>query len=294
MKTITVFTPTFNRAYLLPRLYESLCNQTSQDFKWLIIDDGSSDDTKDIVYRWISENKISIEYFFKENGGMHTGHNVAYELIETELNLCIDSDDYMTTEAITLIINFWKNNKSNKYAGILGLDIYKNGQIVSNKKFPKDVKSGKYFELKGKYGLRGDIKFVYRTDIIKKYPAYPVYEQEKFTPLGYKYLLIDQDYDMLFLNEPLCVVEYMEDGSTKNIIMQYYRNPRGFIYERKIRMQYSYTFKEKFINAAHYVSMSIVLKDSSFLSKSPSKILTLIAIPFGLALNLYLNIKHDR
>ncbi len=106
--------------------------------------------------------------------------------------------------------------------GIIGLDIYKNGNIVSNRKFPTNIKAGKYSQLYGKYGLKGDIKFIYVTEIVKKYPKYPVYEDEKFVPLGYKYMLIDERYDLLYLNEPICVVEYLPDGSTKNIIKQYF------------------------------------------------------------------------
>ncbi len=290
-KILTVFTPTYNRAYLLPRLYESLCRQTSQDFLWMLIDDGSTDNTKQLIEQWQTENKIEIQYFYKENGGMHTGHNLAYTKIETELNVCIDSDDYMPDNAVELILKFWKNNKKENFAGILGLDIYHNGEIVSNKFFPNGVKAGKYYQLKGKFGFIGDIKFVYRTEVIKKYPAYPIFENEKFTPLGYKYLLIDQDYDMLFLNQPLCVVEYMNDGSTKNIIKQYFRNPHGFIHERNIRMKYAYTLKERFTNAIHYVSSCIIVNEKNIIGKSSNKLLTLIALPFGIILNKYLKTK---
>lgn len=290
IKKLTVFTTTFNRAHLLPRLYESLCRQSSKDFLWLVIDDGSSDGTEQLIRHWQSENRIEIQYHYKENGGMHTGHNVAYKLIETELNVCIDSDDYMPDDAVEVICSFWKENGDEKYAGILGLDIYKNGNIVSNRKFPT-FKGGKYFQLKGKYGLKGDIKFVYRTDVIKKYPEYPVFKNEKFTPLGYKYLLIDQDYDMLFLNHPLCVVEYMEDGSTKNIINQYSKNPKGFLHERKIRMKYAYTFKERFTNAMHYVSSSIMIGNRKLIGESSDKFLTILALPFGLLLYYYLKRK---
>ena len=96
MATLTVFTPTYNRAYILQRCYESLVRQTSKDFIWLIIDDGSTDNTKSLVDQWIKEkNEFEIKYVYKENGGMHTGHNKAYELIDTELKVCIDSDDFM-------------------------------------------------------------------------------------------------------------------------------------------------------------------------------------------------------
>lgn len=291
MKKLTVFTPTFNREGLLPRLYKSLCRQTSNDFLWLIIDDGSTDGTKELVEKWQIENRIEIKYVYKENGGMHTGHNTAYSIIETELNVCIDSDDYLTDNAVEIIIDFWNQNADEKYAGILGLDIYQNGERVSNKDFPEGVKSGKYYELRGKYGLIGDIKFVYRTDVIRQYPEYPVFPGEKLTPLGYKYLLIDQDYDMLFLNKALCVVEYQPDGSSKNIVSQYLKNPNGFLQERKVRMKLAYTFRERFTNSVHYVSCCLILKKWNIFKESTNLPMTILAAPFGIVLYFYLKFK---
>lgn len=291
MKQITVFTPSYNRAYLLPRLYKSLVMQTNKQFVWLIIDDGSSDNTRELVASWIKEGTVEIVYQYQANQGMHGAHNTAYELIDTELNVCIDSDDYMPSEAVEYILNFWKNNKTENCAGILGLDAYDNGKIVSNRIFPENVRTGKYYELKYKYNLEGDIKFVYRTDIIKKYAPYPLYENEKFVPLGYKYMLVDQDYEMLFFNKVLCVVEYMEDGSTRNIIKQYVKNPRGFAHERKMRMKYSYSFLEKFKNAIHYVSSSIFCKNFNFIVETTNKLLTIIVIPLGIMLNVYIRFK---
>lgn len=296
MKKLTVFTPTYNRAYCLGDLYQSLCRQTSADFLWLVIDDGSTDHTKSLVEEWIEEGKVAIKYLYKENGGMHTAHNLAYENIGTELNVCIDSDDQMTDDAVALINAFWNKNKANQYAGIVGLDVYKDGTIVSTKKFPQHIKSGKYYELAGKYGLQGDIKFVYRTEIIKKYMPYPVFEGEIFTPLGYKYLLVDYDYELLFLNEPLCIVDYRPDGNSHNLIQQYFRNPQGFLEERKVRMSKAYTFRERFKNTVHFVTAQLILRNSQFWSESTNKPLTLLAMPVGLFYYFYLQykLKYDR
>lgn len=284
---ITVFTPTFNRAYCLSQLYHSLLSQTCKDFIWLVIDDGSEDNTKDLIEDWMSENKIVIKYIFKENQGMHTGHNVALNHIETELNMCIDSDDFLPDNAIEKILDFWDKNYKESWAGIIGLDAFKDGKIVGTA-FPKNLNECKYSLLKSKYKVIGDKKFIYKTDIIKKYPEYPIFKGEKFVPLGYKYLLIDRDYDLGVLNEVLCIVEYMSDGSSKNIIKQYLKNPKGFAHERKIRMQYAPSIKEKFSNSIHYVSCSILLRNTNFLIESPNKILTLLAVPFGVLLNFYI------
>lgn len=278
-KIITVFTPTYNRAYCLQHLYDSLCRQTINDFKWLIIDDGSSDNTKEIVDAWIMENKVEIDYFYKENGGMHTGHNMAYELINTELNVCIDSDDFMPDDAINRIINLWKSFGNNKYAGIIGLDATIKGKIIGNS-FPNQLKECKYSELYSKYGVTGDKKIVYRTDVVKKYEPYPVFKNEKFVPL-YLPIVVDKDYHLLNFNEVFCIVDYQEDGSTLNIYNQYFNNPKGFKYSRLIEMVYYKSNKNKFKSAIHYISSKLILKEYNFLNETPLKIMTLFAIPFG-------------
>ena len=134
MKTLTVFTPAYNRAYSIHLCYESLLRQTSKDFVWLVVDDGSSDETAQLISEWQKrDNGFEIKYIYKQNGGMHTAHNTAYENIDTELNVCIDSDDYMTDDAVEKIVNFWKENGNEKYAGIIALDCTKDGEIIGTK-----------------------------------------------------------------------------------------------------------------------------------------------------------------
>ena len=284
MATLTVFTPTYNRAYVLKQSYDSLCRQTCKDFVWLIVDDGSSDNTKEIVEKWMAnDNGFEIRYVYKQNGGMHTGHNKAYELIDTELNVCIDSDDFMPDDAVELIVNFWKENKDSSYSGILALDVYKNGQVIG-----KELPNKKSTTLSGYYqnGGQGDKKLIYRTEIINKYPPYPEFEEEKFVPLDYKYLLADQNYELLIMNKPVCVVEYMEDGSSKNMLRQYYKNPRGFAFMRTVHMKYDKEFLKKFKTCVHYVSSSFISKNKGFIKESPKKGMTVLAIPFGFVLYL--------
>ena len=288
-KTLTIFTPAYNRAYTLHLGYEALLRQTCKDFVWLIVDDGSTDNTKELIEKWIAENKIPIRYHHQENQGMHGAHNTAYRLIDTELNTCIDSDDYMPDDAVEKIITFWKKHGSDKVAGIIGLDADFNGNIIGTKfaEGTKTITLDSFYTAGGK----GDKKMVYRTDIIKKYPEYPIFPGEKYVSLGYKYQLIDQDYELLCLNEILVNVEYRTDGSSLNIFKQYIKNPQGFAFIRKISMQLSPTFKRRFIEAIHYVSSSIIIKNRRFLKESPCKALTLCAIPFGIALYFYIRYK---
>ncbi|AXT55048.1 glycosyltransferase family 2 protein [Aquimarina sp. MMG015] len=291
MKTITVFTPTYNRAYCLHKCYESLIKQSNQDFVWLIIDDGSTDDTETLVASWIKERKIDIQYHYQENQGMHGGHNAAYRLTETTLNVCVDSDDCIGEEAIEKILVAWEKIKDKpEFAGLVGLDADHTGKLIGTK-IPEHIKETTLYDLYNVHKVLGDKKLVYRTEVVKKYPPYPIFEGERFVPLGYLYQLIDQDYKLLPINEVLCEVEYMQDGSSMNILKQYRRHPKGFAFSRKSRMKLAENFKDQFKNAIHYVSSAIFTKNGSFISESPKKLTTVLAIPFGILLNLYIRYK---
>lgn len=287
---LTVFTPAYNRAYSLPRTYESLCSQSYKNFIWLIVDDGSADDTASLVREWQQRNNgFEIRYIYKENGGMHTAHNTAYANIDTELNVCIDSDDAMGEEAVRKIYNKWQEVRDKGYAGLIGLDADFEGRIIG-RGFPKDLKET---TLSGYYaaGGSGDKKLVYRTDVINQYPPYPVFPGEKYFSLSYKYRLIDQEYRLAVLDEILSNVEYQADGSTQNMLRQYVRNPQGFALWRKICMQYPISQKRVFIDCVHYVSSSILSGNKHFLSESPRKGLTFLAIVPGALLTLYIKRK---
>lgn len=287
MKTITVFTPSYNRAHLLPRLYNSLCKQTCKDFAWLIIDDGSTDGTKTLVETWIKDNKIEINYIFQDNQGMHGAHNTAYQNIKTVLNTCVDSDDYMTDDAVQLILEKWQAVDQTKYAGIIGLDSLEDGSILGTS-FTTEKTTLEDFYLNGG---KGDKKLVYRTDIVNLYPEYPLFSGENYVGLGYKYLLIDKDYELLTMNKILIIVEYQDTGSSRNMYAQYVRNPKGFAFIRKQAMIYSKSRKRRFEETIHYVSSSLIAKDIYFIKNAPKKLLTVFAIPFGILLYGFIKFK---
>lgn len=291
MPLLTIFTPAYNRAQTLARTYKSLLGQDCRDFIWLIIDDGSNDNTAKMVKKWQQEDSgFEIRYIYKENGGMHTAHNIAYENIDTELNICIDSDDQMAPGAVRKILEKWVQVRDKGYAGIIGLDADMNsGKIIGNG-FPAGMAETTLSDYYA-HGGSGDKKLVYRTDVINKYPPYPVFEGEKYVALAYKYRLIDQDYKLAVLNEILCDVEYQTDGSSMNMLRQYYRNPRGFAFWRKVCMHYPESEKRVFLDCIHYVSSSIFSKNKKFIRESPRKVLTIAAIPFGVLLTLYIYIK---
>lgn len=286
MATLTVFTPLYNRINTLKRTYESLKRQTCKDFVWLIIDDGSTDNPYEIIKEWIKiNNGFEIKYVYKENGGMHTAHNTAYENIDTELNVCVDSDDYMPDNAVQLIIDCWNKNKNKGYAGIIALDFADSTKKVIGKELPTYKEST---TLMGYYnnGGFGDKKLIYRTDIIKATPPYPVFDNEKYVALAYKYHLIDEKYELKILNECVCIVDYQMDGSSTNMYRQYARNPKGFAFWRKEQMKHSINIKQKFKACIHYVSSSLIAKNKHFVKESPEKFLTVLSIPIGYILKV--------
>lgn len=287
---LTIFTPAYNRAHTLPRTYESLCRQSCKDFIWLIVDDGSADNTAVLVRDWQSrDNGFTIQYIYKENGGMHTAHNVAYANIHTELNTCIDSDDMLADGAVEKILRKWDEVKGKGYAGIVGLDADFDGKIIG-KGFPDGLSAT---TISGYYaaGGAGDKKLVYRTDVINAYPEYPVFEGEKYVSLAYKYLLIDQDYKLAVLDEVLCNVEYQPDGSSNNMLRQYLRNPKGFAFWRTVKMQYPESFKRLAMDCIHYCSSSQIAGNKNYIRESPKKLLTALCTPAGWMLTEYIRRK---
>ncbi len=280
MPTLTIFTPAYNRAHTLPRTYASLLAQKSRDFVWLIIDDGSTDGTEDLVRGWMnSDNGFEIRYIRKENGGMHTAHNTAYENIDTELNVCIDSDDALAENAVEIILSEWKRVKSTGVAGLIGLDADFSGNIIGTR-FPDGVTET---TLSGFYaaGGSGDKKLVYRTDIITSVPPYPVFDGEKYVALAYKYLLVDQKYKMAAINRVLCSVEYQPDGSSNSMWRQYLANPRGFAFWRRVCMTYPTSRNRLFVDCVHYCSSSVIAKNRNYIKESPRKFLTVLCTPAG-------------
>ena len=289
MVTLTVFTPTYNRAYCLHKGYEALCRQTLKDFKWIIVDDGSTDNTRELVQQWRNaDNGFEIQYIYKENGGLYTGYNTAIAAADTELCVCVDSDDYLTDDAVEKVVTFWKQSGSESYAGVVGLDCLPSGKVLGDH-FPNQ-KSINLIDLKlGRYPIHNaDRKNVVRTDLYKAVAPMKEFPDEKDFNPHYMHIQISKTYDFLVLNEKLCVVEYQTDGMTNTIFKQYLRSPRSFREMRLLDLSLDgapLKFRAK--KAIHYVS-SCILSGEPCISASPCKLLTAAMYPFGMLLTVYL------
>ena len=260
-KSITIFTPTYNRAYILPQLYNSLINQTSQDFIWLVVDDGSTDTTKEIIEGWKKEEKIVIEYYKQENGGKQRAHNTAVTMCHTDLFICIDSDDYLTDEAVEVLLSTWHNLPSKEHlSGIITLKGYDETTPIGTE-FPAGIEYSSQTELYQKHGFEGETALLYKTEILKNY-LYDVAEGEKFITESYVFIQIDQRYTMYILNAILNICEYQTDGYTKNIFKVIYNNPKSYMRHKWLSVKLAKTFKYKLLNSINLLSAYFINRNN--------------------------------
>lgn len=241
MASLTVFTPAYNRANLLPRCFESMKRQTNKNFIWMVIDDGSTDNTRDLVEGWMQEPlDFEILYYHKENGGLHTAYNEAIAHIETELCICIDSDDFMPDNAVERILAFWEEHGSDQVAGIVGLDFDLEGKVIGDP-LPDQKTVNLIDLLVGRYPIHnGDRTNVVRTELYKKYAPMRVFPGEKNFNPHYIHLQISLEYDFLVLNENLRYADYQPGGMSNSMWKQYRNSPRSFAETRKLYLSFCY------------------------------------------------------
>ena len=226
---ITVFTSTYNRAYILPVLFNSLQQQSNKKFEWIIVDDGSTDSTEELVLDFKEEASFEISYFKKNNEGKHIAINFAVDKARGDLFFIVDSDDFIANNTIEYLINKLELIKDDqKLAGIaIGYrSIKNNGEKIYSKELPQHEIYVSHNELVYKYGIKGDFATAFKTEIQRKYP-YPYFEGENFFRESYVYRKIGKHYKTLYVDEPLYFADYLEDGLTYNSWGLLKRNPKG-------------------------------------------------------------------
>lgn len=226
-KSLTVFTPTYNRAYILPQCYYALCQQTSKDFVWMIVDDGSTDETKQLIENWINENIINIQYIYQDNKGKQRAFNTALLNCQTRYLADLDSDDYYKKDTIEKFLYYLSKIKDNeKVAGVVARRGTPDGKIIGNPYLPKKIFVSNIDTIIRKYNFYGDTSRAYKTEILKQH-MFPEIE-DKFIPEDVMWSSIDRKYNVLIVNEVFTICEYLEDGYTKNILKIYKQNPIGY------------------------------------------------------------------
>lgn len=246
-KKITVFTPTYNRSKTIVNLYSSLLNQTNKQFEWIIYDDGSTDNTEEVVNKFINENVLDIKYIYSCNKGKHVAINNGVELAKGELFFIVDSDDIICNDSIENIINVWNSidgNKKNEFAGVVGRK-----ENISGKSYK--------FNFDEKYIDKSFIEFrkiqkenieradVFSTNILKKY-KFPEFEGENFMAESVIWYKIASDgYKMRWFNNNIYMYEYLEDGLTRNFYNKRINNINGTLYVYNQLMSYNISLKDK-------------------------------------------------
>lgn len=245
---VTVFTPTYNRKHTINRLYKSLINQSCKRFIWLIIDDGSSDSTDELISSFIKEDIITIKYIYKKNEGKHIAINLGVDMCDTELFFIVDSDDYLVKDAIKNIICFTNSiEDKNIYCGIAGLKAYQDLKPIAS--IPIDDKKkyldANHLEITYKYNVKGDKAEVFFTNVLKKY-KFPKFENENFlTECVVWNKMANDGYIIRWFNKIIYIAEYMNDGLTKNSKKLSLANPKGRMYQALINSQCNIPLKEK-------------------------------------------------
>ncbi|MBP2623960.1 glycosyltransferase family A protein [Streptococcus oricebi] len=275
-KGITIFTPTYNRAHTLERLYDSLCRQTSKEFEWLIVDDGSDDETAVLVQKWQQEGRLTIRYLYQANAGKSQAHNLGVENAGFELFSCVDSDDYLVDQAVQRILEVWRSLPN--AIGIVCL----RGKTSTSPLTQWRMEQA-YSTLREAYQsnlIQGDTMLVYQTSIIANY-QFPSFKNEKFVPETYLYDQLDQVGQLYFLKEILYIGEYQADGYTASMKKIIAENPRGYEAYIQQRLDLDTRIRDLIADTIRYIAIKLVVRDNSLFKEAKYPGLTGILYPLG-------------
>ncbi len=272
---LTVFTPTFNRAAKLKRIYESLLFQSDEDFEWLIVDDGSTDDTCRIVKEF-SANKFPIRYYKKENGGKHTAYNLALEKANGKYFFCVDSDDWLSENAIKIILQTFSKQNVN---ALIAYKKDQNGKLLSGT-FPTDLERAGILELARFYQCTGEFSLIFRTDYAREYP-FPVFKGERFITEAVVYDRMFASEKAYLLPEIITICEYQNDGLTNNFNDIMKKNPTGYCLYFMQRIDLEYSLRKKISAIGKYHCFCRMSKEKKIRYKGKYKMLVYLLMPLG-------------
>lgn len=274
---ICIFTPTYNRAYCLRNLYESLVAQTSSDFNWLIVDDGSTDATEPLVRDLIKGSTFPITYIKQSNGGKQRAHNTGVENCESDLFFCVDSDDTLVPDAIESILRTWDAFKiDGTIAGIIALQGPERDRPHYNE-MPSNTPTTTMWDLYYKFGHKGDTAHIYRTEVLRNFP-FDVEPDEKFIAETYVYHQIDQSYQLATLNKVVTIQEYLPDGYSKNVRAITRKNPKGYRKLKRMYIEYSSTPGARIESTILYMVGCMLCGDTiGGIKNAPSKLQAALA-----------------
>ena len=286
---LTIFTPTYNRGTLLKRVFNSLLKQTENDFEWLIIDDGSSDNTKQIVNDFYSDAVFPIRYYKKINGGKHTAHNMAVNLAQGKYFVCLDSDDYLADNAIINVIKILEKCSSDE--GIIAYKADEKGNLLSDR-FPIELAITNTVELTSFYQCGGEFTLIYPTSVLKN-NLFPVFEGERFITECVLYDRLSNICKMWLLPKVICVCEYQENGYSNNLNIMMKNNPAGYCLYFMQRIDLQLSRKDRVVYAGKYHCFKWFAKLESLDYNGTHKVLVMLCKPIGVFFGLYYKLFRD-
>ena len=273
MPFISILTPTYNRGKLLLPLYESLKNLTFENFEWLIVDDGSEDDTEQYALSWIAHNienaEFPIRYIKKSNGGKHTAINRGVREANGELILILDSDDTLPEDSLATIAQYYEQCKGYKdCAGVCGLMAHHDGQLIGTG-FPKEpmYESALQFRYAEKGNVTGDLLEVYKTSVMREFP-FPEIENEKFCPESLVWNRIANKYKLFCFNKVVYYRDYLDGGLTSKIVRIRMNSPIASTMTYAEMLDYNISLKWKIRSAINYWRFKYCIKNKSL--KAPA------------------------
>lgn len=247
---ITVFTPTYNRAHLLPRLFDSLCRQSFTDFEWLIVDDGSTDNTTEVA-ECFPDKSFPIRYVKKANGGKHTAINLGVREARGELFFIADSDDMLPPEALQTVMDEWQPIKADPaFGGICGLDATFEGEVIGSG-LPANTIDDTSIAVRSRMGVTGDMKEVFRTSVLREFP-FPEISGERFCPEVLVWNRIATKYKLRYVNKVIYHAEYQQDGITAAITRSRMHSPVASTMTYAEMLGYDIPMKAKIRSAINY------------------------------------------
>ncbi len=295
MEEMTVVTPTYNRKHTLPRVYESLLKQTSKSFVWMVVDDGSTDGTEELIRGYQQEDQITIEYIKKENGGKASALNVSLDYVKTPYCVCLDSDDTFSDTAIEMALKFLNEEDNNEECcGLIGLRHNPDGTIMGGKEIPHQYKYITIMDIYYNCNIRSEFIAFYKTKILNQY-RFPSVPGEKFISPAWFHYTLSEKYKFRSVRDVYCYCEYICDGLTRNKRKVIVNNPVGYTLVKRFSLKYSIGFKEKVKNAIMYDCGCILSGDKHWLSNAPRKLVAVFCYPlgYGVYLKRFRKIKKD-
>lgn len=287
MKLITIFTPTYNREKELSKLYESLVRQTYSDFEWLVVDDGSTDDTSVFIGKCINEGKITIKYHKINNGGKHRAINKGLDLAEGELFFIVDSDDYLPDDSLEIVDSQYKTIKGNdSFIGVVGYRASPKGHIIGNRQFPSFITDSNLIERREKFGVIADMAKVIITEKFREF-YFPDIDGEKFVAESIVWNRMALKYKFRYFNKAIYITEYMEGGLSYNSIRNRRKNSKyATLLYKELANNPKSPLKLKIKSIINYWRFAFCKNENIFkLTKDLGMLpLSLIGLPLGFGL----------